>query len=34
MTTYTSEMRKSLVSEEDVDILKNYGAPNPIGNCK
>lgn len=22
MTTYTSEMRKSLVSEEDVDILK------------
>ena len=22
MTTYTSEMRKTLVSEEDVDILK------------
>ncbi len=34
MTTYTSEMRKSLVSEEDVDIFKNYGAPNPITNCK
>ncbi|MRR41846.1 ArsR family transcriptional regulator, partial [Bacillus anthracis] len=27
MTTYTSEMRKSLVSEEDVDILKIMAHP-------
>ena len=24
MTTYTSEMKKTLVSEEDVDILKTH----------
>ena len=27
MTTYTSEMRKTLVSEEDVDILKIMAHP-------
>ncbi|PHE56374.1 transcriptional regulator, partial [Bacillus toyonensis] len=27
MTTYTSEMKKSVVSEEDVDILKIMAHP-------
>ncbi|MEH7543317.1 ArsR family transcriptional regulator, partial [Bacillus thuringiensis] len=27
MTTYTSEMKKTLVSEEDVDILKIMAHP-------